>query len=96
MVLTASRSILGAGGESVNEGNTLRARLESPESDTITDRSGVDPSERPCRQLHGIEGRASSARVNDAEKRRACGKRRSVAVIRSPTRRSAISPLLRQ
>ena len=70
MVLAASRSILESGGESVNEGNTPRARLESPESGPIPDRSGVDLSERPCRQLHGIEGHASSARVNDIEKRR--------------------------
>jgi hypothetical protein len=100
MVLAASRSILGAGGESVNEGNTLRARLESPESGTITGRSGVDLGERPCRQLHGIEGHASSARVSDAEKRRAYGKRCSgasdVAVTPLAHRRSPISPLSRQ
>jgi len=30
--LAASRSIVGAGGESVNEGNTLRAGVELPES----------------------------------------------------------------
>jgi hypothetical protein len=45
MALAASRSILGAGGTSVNEANTLRARLESPEGVRSRGRR-LDPSER--------------------------------------------------
>jgi hypothetical protein len=47
MVLAASRSILGGGGESVNEANTLGTRLESPE--------GSDHGPERCRSLLEID-----------------------------------------